>query len=228
MLRSPSPVAALILGVCLVVIAAALPSMRALAVLVGAIAALSLNESFRSRVPTLLKVLLPFALLMFLVALGRIIGGADIGLTVDEHLARFPFVGSVVTASTLFAACVRPWDALAIADRCRLPRTFSYVLVCLYPLSSHVRELGQRQLALLDLKGIDRKSIHGRALAYRRLVSPLFSSALSQQVVNARSLYLRGFFRSTPVARLPRLVGDDAVWTVLLLVVLLLSLLSAA
>ncbi len=226
MLHSPSPVAALLLGVGLVVLGTALPPMRALMLLAVVIAALSLDSNFRIRVPLLLKILLPFALLMSLVAFGRIIGGADIAFIVSEYLARFPFVGAVVTATTLFAAYVRPWHALAIADACRLPRSLTYVLVSLYPLSSHIRELGQRQLILLDLKGVDRKSLTGRLLAYRRLVSPLFSSTLSQQVIHARSLWLRGFFQLTPVVSLPRLVSSDAIWGLLLLVVFFFSLIS--
>lgn len=228
MLRSPSPVAALLLGASLVIFVTVLPPMPALTLLAGGIATLSLNAGFRMRVPIMLKALLPFALLMSLVALGRIIGGggADVRLTVDEYLVRFPFVGAVLTTATLLAVCIRPWDALAIADLCRLPRTLTYVLVSLYPLSSHIRELGQRQLVLLDLKGVDRRSFTGRIFAYRRLISPLFSSVLTQQVIHARSLSLRGFFRSKADGYLPPLVGSDIIWGLLLLLVLILSLLS--
>ena len=223
MLRNPSPISALIFGVGLVFFAIILPPAPALKILAGAITVFSLNAEFRMRVPLLLKVLLPFALLMSLVAAGRIIGGSNIWCTIGEYLSRFPFVVAVVTASTIFAVCVRPWHALAIADACRLPRKITYVLVSLYPLSSHVRELGRRQLALLDLKGIDRKTLAGRALAYRRLVSPLFSSTLSRQVVHAHSLSFRGFFRIKKGMLPPRLNGADAIWALLLLAVIIFT-----
>jgi hypothetical protein len=223
MLHKPSPVAALILGIVLVVLVPILPPIPAIKILTGAIIVFSLTDDFRKRVPLLLKVLFPFVFLMSLVALGRIIGGADIERTVEEYLSRFPFVATVVTAATLFAVCVRPWHALAIADVCRLPRKLTYILVSLFPLSSHVRDLGTRQLALLDLKGIDRKTIVGRVLAYRRLVSPLFSSVLSQQVVHAHSLSFRGFFRYKKSLTPPRLNNADAIWALLLLGVIILS-----
>jgi len=223
MLPNPSPITALILGIGLIVFAIILPPAAAFKILAGAIAIFSLNNEFRMRVPLLLKVLFPFAFLMSLVALGRIIGGSDTLRTIGEYLARFPFVTAVLTAATLFSVCIRPWHALAIADACRLPRKITYVLVSLYPLSSRVRELGKRQLALLDLKGMDRKTIVGRALAYRRIVSPLFSSVLSQQVIHAHSLSFRGFFRLKKGMALPRFNRIDTIWVILLLMVIILS-----
>ncbi len=225
MLRSPSPGAALLVGIGLILIVATLPPVRAMTVLVGTVAAFSLNECFRSRLGALTKILVPFALLTSAVAFGRIAGGADIELTIEEHLGRFSFLASVISAAMLFAAFIRPWDALAIADGCKLPRGLGYILVSLYPLSSRVRELGKRQLALLDLKGVERRSFPGRVLTYRRLISPIFSTTLSQQMIHARSLFQRGFFERLAITRFPRFTPDDASWCGILLAMLILSLL---
>ena len=147
----------------------------------------------------------------------------DASQVADEYLTRFQFVAAVLVAATLLAAFIEPLHVLAIGDSLGLPRSLTYVLVSLYSLSSSVRELGRRQLALLDLKGVDRVSLSGRLLTYRRLVMPLFAVALSRQVVHARSLSVRGFFRTAPDATLPRLEKSDAVWALLFVAVLTLS-----
>ena len=220
MLPSPSPVAAILLGFGVVVMSLILPSSTAFLVLGGIVVVLCMDPGYRVRMPLLLKVLLPFAVLISLVAAGRIMGGFDASEAADEYLARFQFVVAVVVAATLLAATIEPLHVLAIGDSLGFPRSLTYVLVSLYSLSSSVRELGRRQLALLDLKGVDRGSFYGRLLTYRRLVMPLFAVALSRQVVHARSLSDRGFFRAVPDASVPQLAKADAVWGLLFVAVL--------
>ncbi len=223
MLPSPSPVAAILLGLGIVAMSVAVPSSTAFPVLGGVVVMLCLNSGYRVRVPLLLKVLLPFALLMSLVAVGRIVGGFDASQVADEYLVRFQFVVAVVVATTLFTVSIEPLHVLAVGDSLGFPRSLTYVLVSLYSLSSSVRELGSRQLALLDLKGVDRVSLSGRLLTYRRLVLPLFAVALSRQVLHARSLSGRGFFQAVDHSSVPPLVKADAVWGLLFVAVLIIG-----
>jgi energy-coupling factor transporter transmembrane protein EcfT len=133
-----------------------------------------------------------------LVGVARWWGGAPVPLLLQQGAANLGLALGV-SCALLLVLTARPAEVLAGLDRLRVPRDASYVALSVVRLLPQVAAVGARQMALLELKGIGRRTLAQRLSAYRRIAGPLFAILSAQQLAHTRGLAARGFFGPPPV-----------------------------
>jgi energy-coupling factor transporter transmembrane protein EcfT len=158
------------------------------------IALLLFSSIFRRRIAFLFKIVVTWIVFLFIVGLGRVVGGSPVSRVWLESLQRFEFIFTVMFLITLAYLYIKPPDFLKLFDRMKIPRAVSYVFLSVLTVIDYVASTGSRQLHLLKIKGLGPSGFTNRIKVYYRVVGPLFSTLFNRQMVHARSMYYRGFF----------------------------------
>lgn len=156
---------------------------------------------FRTHLSSLIKLSIVWIFFLAIVGTGRVIGGTRTSLVWEESIRRLSFFTTTVFVMMLAYLYIKPIDYLRIFDRSRVPREISYIFLSVISLIDYVRTMGQRQLHLLEVKGLGPKGIRQRVNAYYRILGPLFSILLSRQVIHSRSMAYRSFYEGKSKTR---------------------------
>jgi len=170
-------------------------------------------------VTTVLRFLTLWLCLYLLVATGRYISGASLRSLVVQGSGSLGLALGV-SFSVLLVVTGPPAETLQAFERLRVPRGFAYALLSVLRLLPEIKDVGSRQIALLELKGIAGRGFRGRCVAYGRIIGPLLVLLLERQSTHARSLEARGFFelrRLRPIGRGVTLTGRGVISAILLL-----------
>jgi len=213
-MRGPSPLAALLVCVGVVGGRLALVGASQLVFLAMVLALVALGVPFRRRVVSVCVGLAFACLLVGAVCVGRVVGGVGRDLAIGDAVNTLALAMSLWLAATVLLGSVPLALALHWADGLRVPRTASYVPLAGLATLSSVRGLGERQVRLLRLKGLEGHGVLDRARAYYRVSGPLFNVLMSRQLRHVRSLEDRGFFErgGRAAANTPSLAAADVVW----------------
>ena len=155
-----------------------------------------------------------------IVASGRIAGGALWKNVLLDGINTFSLLLTILIILTLLIVCVRREDILLLMDHLKLPRVVSYVLLSVLALISTVKEMGQKQIALLQVKGLVGNTFAAKIGAYWRIVGPLFATLLTHQLIHARSLTFRGFFNKPSLQKDALLKINAMEWLIFVLLIL--------
>lgn len=183
-------------------------------VAVNTLLLLLFSAAFRAHVGPVAKLTLAWVFFLFLVGSGRVMGGANASVIWVESVRRLEFFLVVAFLTTLAYLYFKPQDYLRSFDRVRIPREVTYIFLSVITLIEYVRNMGQRQLHLLTIKGLGPAGISKRVRAYYRILAPLLAVLLSRQIVHSRSMFYRGFFdgRLEPRPTNLKLQPGEAIW----------------
>ena len=158
-----------------VLILTPLPSPRSIyGSVVMSLVILCLNPRFRSVLTHWARAAVALVCIAAVLAASSAYAGHYSDLVFRTQSLRLARLLLGLLAGTVVVVFWDPKAILAVLDRLHVPRTVTYVLLASMDSFTRVKRLGDREVALLSLKNLNR-GIMGRLRGYYRVVLPLLS-----------------------------------------------------